>query len=169
MLAVVQHALTAVPGDPEDIFVLLQPTAPFRTPAHVTEAIRLLRETQADSVVSVVEVPENYRPDLLMWVGHHVPGCDGRERMMSFMGAHAMEYPRWSPITRRQDATRAWRRDGTVYAFRRQTVTEHGSIFGVECCPLIIDPADSCELDTIADWDACVRRWEQRQTVTSTR
>src|ERR1041385_7681588 len=53
MIAVVQHALEALSGEPDDIIVLLQPTQPLRTPAHVEEAIRLLRETQADSVVSV--------------------------------------------------------------------------------------------------------------------
>ena len=41
-----------------DIVVLLQPTSPLRRPAHVRDAVTMLRETRADSVVSVVELPQ---------------------------------------------------------------------------------------------------------------
>jgi CMP-N-acetylneuraminic acid synthetase len=43
--------------------VLLQPTQPFRKPEHVQQAIQLLQETQADSVVSVVPLPLTHSPD----------------------------------------------------------------------------------------------------------
>jgi CMP-N-acetylneuraminic acid synthetase len=52
-------------------------------------------------------------------------------------------------------------RDGTCYVFWRKTVEQHGTIYGQDVRPLIIDPADSCELDTELDWAACVRRWEE--------
>ncbi|NOS67635.1 MAG: acylneuraminate cytidylyltransferase family protein [Candidatus Peribacteraceae bacterium] len=39
------------------IIVLLQPTSPLRTSAHIDAGIRLLQETGADSIVSVTEVP----------------------------------------------------------------------------------------------------------------
>jgi N-acylneuraminate cytidylyltransferase len=147
MLAVVQHALKAIPGAPDDIIVLLQPTQPFRTPAHVTEAIRLLRETQADSVVSVVPLPLTHHPAFVCgFTADQLWGFD-----------HSL----YERPTRRQDVSPVCRMDGTVYAFRRQTVTEHGSIFGVECRPLLIDPADSCELDTMLDWEHVQQRWKQ--------
>jgi CMP-N,N'-diacetyllegionaminic acid synthase len=49
-----------------DVLVLLQPTSPLRRAEHVDESVRLLLETEADSVVSVVEVPHRYRPISLM-------------------------------------------------------------------------------------------------------
>jgi CMP-N-acetylneuraminic acid synthetase len=44
-----------------DIIVLLQPTSPLRTAAHVDAAVTLLLETSADSVVSVVDVPHQFQ------------------------------------------------------------------------------------------------------------
>jgi CMP-N-acetylneuraminic acid synthetase len=150
MIAVVRHALQQIPGDPGDIIVLLQPTQPFRKPEHITEAIRLLRETQADSVVSVVALPLTHdwvfqfriegAGKLVPWIHRdwtHVPAC-------------------------RQDVIQSYIRDGTVYAFLRRTVAQHGNIYGQNVRPLIIDPADSCELDTEEHWQAVERRWAEK-------
>jgi CMP-N,N'-diacetyllegionaminic acid synthase len=51
MIAVVQHALAQIPGPPEQIILLLQPTQPLRQPKHLTAAIELLQSSGADSVV----------------------------------------------------------------------------------------------------------------------
>ena len=60
MLPVIQHAVAelASRGWTPGLVVLLQPTSPLRRPAHVRQAVELLRETGADSVVTVVEVPQ---------------------------------------------------------------------------------------------------------------
>ena len=50
---VIAHAIDAL-GLDDDIFVLLQPTSPFREGRHIDEALSLLMEKEADSVVSVV-------------------------------------------------------------------------------------------------------------------
>src|SRR5919199_3846650 len=64
MRDVLLHAIEQL-GRPE-VLVLLQPTSPLRRAHHVDEAVGLLRETGADCVVSVVEVPHRYRPGSLM-------------------------------------------------------------------------------------------------------
>src|SRR6266511_4265013 len=64
MLAVIRHALSHI--EPCDVLVLLQPTSPMRRADHIDGAVRLLLETGADSVVSVVEVPHRYDPEALM-------------------------------------------------------------------------------------------------------
>lgn len=153
MLAVVQHALGLIAGAQEDIIVLLQPTQPFRTPQHVREAIVLLESSGADSVVSVVPLPLSQSPDLQLKIldATILIPWDGRP------------WPRM--LTRRQDARQTYIRDGTVYAFRRRTVTEHGTIYGADVRPLVIDPADSCEMDTELDWAEAVRRWEARAPI----
>ena len=46
--------------------MLLQPTSPLRRAEHVDAAVRLLLESGADAVVSVVAVPHRYPPDALM-------------------------------------------------------------------------------------------------------
>lgn len=158
MIDVVQHALAQVPGEPDDIIVLLQPTQPLRKPEHITKAIELLRETQADSVVSVVPLPLTHSPDNQLWV------CDGQLAPW----AELMDGMNSLPATR-QTCHQTYIRDGTCYAFWRRTVEQHGTIYGPVAVPLYIDSADTCELDTQADWDALEQRLRARVYEATTR
>ena len=49
-----------------DVVVLLQPTSPLRTSRHIDEAVDLMKESDADTVVSVVEVPHRFNPHSVM-------------------------------------------------------------------------------------------------------
>jgi CMP-N,N'-diacetyllegionaminic acid synthase len=144
MLAVIKHAITALAeeGWAPEIVVLLQPTSPLRRPAHVRDAVTLLRETRADSVVTVVELPRHLSPDYVMTIDN------GRLRPFLAEGAR---------ITRRQDARPAYSRDGTVYAFWRATIERYGGIYGDDCRPLLVDPSESLSIDSAADWDHAER------------
>ena len=58
-LPVVQHAIRTLEveeGQPYDAVVMLQPTTPLRTSEDIDRGVRMLFETGADSVVTVVEV-----------------------------------------------------------------------------------------------------------------
>lgn len=151
MIDVVRHALEQIPGPDDQIIVLLQPTQPFRTPAHVKQAIALLRESNADSVVSVTELPATHHPAFAVAI--HTWGMQPYD-----------DYQDWHTIPkRRQDVPKAYRRDGTVYAFWRKTTERFQSvIYGQHVEPLIIPPDDTCELDTEADWSAVEVRWHAR-------
>lgn len=151
MIAVVQHALAQIPGPADQVIVLLQPTQPFRTPSHVRQAIALLRETRADSVVSVVELPKTHSPDVLCSIDD--------EGSLWPWGVNNWE----TQPQRRQDAERAYRRDGTAYAFWRKTVARFGSIYGNYVLPLMIPASETCELDTLEDWAAVEARWKAQQ------
>lgn len=138
MLPVVQHAIRGLKGD---VVVLLQPTQPLRTAAHVLAALSLLAETDAASVVSVVEVPQHFSPDYVLDLGGmgeawpwDDPGGD-LDRM----------------ATRRQTARRSYSRDGTVYVVRREVV-EAGSLYGRDCRALVIQPGESVNIDDEDDW-----------------
>jgi CMP-N,N'-diacetyllegionaminic acid synthase len=145
MLPVIQHALAEIvrSGWSPDIIVLLQPTSPLRRPDHVRDAVNLLRETNADSVVTVVEVPRHLSPDYVMRIDEG--------RLKPFL-------PDGARITRRQDARAAYSRDGTVYAFHRMTLQRFGSIYGEDCRPLLIDANESLSIDSPSDWDEAERR-----------
>ena|SRR5438876_3911060 len=144
MMPVIQHALaeTARHGWSPDIVVLLQPTSPLRRPDHIRDAVNLLRETSADSVVTVVELPRHLSPDYVMRIdeGHLKP----------FL-------PDGARITRRQDARPAYFRDGTVYAVRRSTIEKFCGIYGDDCRPLLLDASDSLSIDSPADWEQAER------------
>jgi len=144
MLPVIQHALaeTARGGWSPDLVVLLQPTSPLRRPDHIRDAVKLLRETSADSVVTVVELPRHLSPDYVMRIEHG--------RLKPFL-------PDGTRVTRRQDARPAYSRDGTVYAFRRATLEKFGGLYGEDCRPLLIDSKESLSIDSPTDWDEAER------------
>jgi len=149
MLPVIQHVLaeTARSGWSPDVIVLLQPTSPLRRPEHIRDAVNVLRDTSADSVVTVVEVPRHLSPDYVMRIDEG--------RLKPFL-------PEGARITRRQDARPAYSRDGTVYAFRRATVERFGGIYGDDCRPLLIDANESLSIDSPADWDEAERLLARR-------
>jgi CMP-N-acetylneuraminic acid synthetase len=122
-----------------DIVLVLQPTAPLRTGAHVARAVALLQESGADSVVSVVEIPRHFSPHYAMRI------AAGRLQPFSPEGAE---------ITRRQDAEKAYSRDGTVYAVRRDVLVERHDLYGDDCRPLLIPAGESVNVDSPADWAA---------------
>lgn len=138
MLPVVQHALDRLKAD---VVVLLQPTQPLRTAEHVRAALRMLEETKADSVVSVVEIPAHLSPDYVL----RLSVCG---KLWTWLDAeHCDASPK-----RRQDVTPAFYRDGTVYAIRREVI-EFGSFYGEDCRALRIPANESCTIDTPEDWD----------------
>jgi len=152
MLPVLRHALDCLAADgctPEFV-VLLQPTSPLRRPDHIKDALRRLRTTGADSVVSVVPVPAHLSPDYVMRIDD--------DRLQSFL-------PDGARVTRRQDARPAYSRDGTVYAFRRDTLERFDSIYGQDCRPLVVDPQDSLSIDSSADWETAERILANRGNV----
>jgi CMP-N,N'-diacetyllegionaminic acid synthase len=145
MLPVVEHAVDWLErsGWSPEIVALLQPTSPLRTADHIRRAIEQLRGSGADSVVTVMELPRHFSPDYVMRM-------DGG-RLVPFL-------PEGANVTRRQDARRAFVRDGTVYAFWRRTLRDSHSIYGETCSPLIVRAEESITIDTQEDWDEAERR-----------
>jgi CMP-N-acetylneuraminic acid synthetase len=128
MLDVVRHAIGEL--RPE-IVVLLQPTSPLRRPEHVDAAVRLLHESDADSVVTVVEVPHRFSPESLMDVvdGRVVPRSDARTR---------------------QEKARVYARNGpAVLALRASRLGD--DLYGGDCRPFVMDERDSLDVDTAFD------------------
>lgn len=146
MLPVIEHAVTslAAAGWVADIIVLLQPTSPLRTAGHIRRSVELLRDTGADSVVGVLELPRHLSPDYVMRV-------DEQGRLVPFL-------PEGARVTRRQDARLACVRDGTVYTFWRRTLMEQQSIYGRDCRPMVVPASESLTIDGPEDWADAERR-----------
>ena len=145
MLPVIEHAVNALTegGWEPEIVVLLQPTSPLRTGLHIRTAVQALRETEADSVVTVVELPRHLSPDYVMRID--------QGQLVPFL-------PEGTRITRRQDTRPAFVRDGTAYVFWTRTLGEMRSIYGEHCHPLVIPAHESITIDTPDDWDAAERK-----------
>lgn len=138
MFPVIEHALQFVENEgwAHDIILLLQPTAPLRSPEHIRAAVNILTETKCDAVASVVDVPQHYAPDFVLKLE------DGKLKPFLEGGIK----------TRRQDVRPAYSRDGTIYAFWRDVFINKQNIYGDDCRPLLIPRDESCNLDTIEDW-----------------
>jgi CMP-N-acetylneuraminic acid synthetase len=128
MLDVVRHAVATLAPD---VVVLLQPTSPLRRAEHVDACVRLLLESGADSVVSVVEVPHRFAPEALMDV------VDGRV------------VPRGGARTR-QEKERVYARNGpAVLAVRAAGLAD--DLYAGDCRPFVMDERDSLDVDSEFD------------------
>jgi CMP-N-acetylneuraminic acid synthetase len=126
MRTVVDHALAEL-GLP-DVLVLLQPTSPLRRSEHIDAAVRLLVDSGADSVVSVVEVPHRYAPGSLMAL------ADGRLAVPGDTAA------------RRQDKQRLYARNGpAVLALRPDRLRD--DMYGRDCRAYVMRAEDSVDVD----------------------
>jgi CMP-N,N'-diacetyllegionaminic acid synthase len=124
MLDVVRHAVAELPCD---VLVLLQPTSPLRRAEHVDEAVALLLETGADSVLSVVEVPHQFRPGKLMAVE------DGRLVRLGDDPPH-------------RQTTALYARNGpAVLALRADRLGD--DLYGGDCRPYVMAQTDSVDVD----------------------
>jgi len=149
MLPVVEHMLAELGRQnyQPDAVMLLQPTSPLRSAAHIQAAVAALTEKYS-SVCSVVALPRVHSPYYVMKVRED--GC--------------LDYflPQGAAITRRQDAPPAYVRDGTVYLTRVRTLVDEHSFYGSCCRPLILNEGESLSIDTPADWQEAECRLSAR-------
>ena len=127
MRDVIAHALEEQAGI--DVLVLLQPTSPLRGAQHVDEAVELLLESGADSVVSVVEVPHRYRPGSLM-------ALDG-DRLVT-VGDPGYATRREKPLV--------YARNGPALLVLRPDRIG-GDLYGGDCRPYVMEPRHSVDVD----------------------
>jgi CMP-N,N'-diacetyllegionaminic acid synthase len=158
MFDVVADAVKVLGLADDDVILLVQPTAVFRKPEHLQKAEQMLRETGADSVVSVVPLPLTHSAEVQLRIeqpqGRYKGGLVPVDPDMSDL----MDLP-----ARRQNAEQTYIRDGSVYAFPVRTIRTWPSIYGHWCEPLILDPSETCELDTEEQWEAVEKRWNEAE------
>jgi CMP-N-acetylneuraminic acid synthetase len=132
MLDVVLHAAAAL-GD-ADVIALLQPTSPLRRAEHVDGAVRLLGDTGADGVVSVVRVAHRFSPESLMRLeGGRLVALDP------------------DGVTRRQDKQPLFARNGpAVLVVTTEKLAERG-LYGGDLRPYAMETRDSLDVDEPED------------------
>ena len=118
-----------------DTLVLLQPTSPLRTSAHIDEAIELHEQKNANCVISVFE--PSHTP-----VKAYVEKSDGS--MSGLFGPGA-------PYTRRQDLPRAFQPNGAIYAFSVSKFKKKNQIPREDVFPYIMSELESADIDTRED------------------
>ncbi|HEX8552587.1 MAG TPA: acylneuraminate cytidylyltransferase family protein [Abditibacteriaceae bacterium] len=149
MIDVALHALEQLGAF--DAILLLQPPSPFRTAQQLKEAVTLLkRDEQATAICSVAPVPLDQCPHYLMRIE-----------------AGTLDYflPEARKITRRQDVTRAYFRDGAVFLARVETLRNNRNFYGERCLPLVTDWESAINIDDPRDWDLAEARLKQIESI----
>jgi len=138
MLPVIAHVLDWCEraGRPARVVVLLQPTSPLRRARHIDEAVTLLRERNAATVVSVMAVPHRFTPGSLMAAdagGALKPLLDGEM------------------VLQRQDKPRLYARNGPAILAIRADVVRGGALYGEPTLGYEMDAESSLDIDEPED------------------
>lgn len=138
-LPVAQHAVKWLAEHENwhaDILVLLQPTSPLRQSRHIDEAVEVLLDSDADSVVSVVEVPHNFSP-------YKVLRCENG-RLSDFWDG-----PENLARTRRQNLPKLFARNGPALLITRaEVLMDKNSFYGDFTAPYEMTSRDSLDIDS---------------------
>lgn len=138
-LPVIQHTIKSYLGNiTSDSYVfILQPTSPLRTPSHLIEAKLLLESiSDADSLVSIQELPHNFHPTSLMSKnGNWVKSIEE------------------NAATRRQDKPVLYARNGaSIYATKAHTLlSNHTGVLGKHIIGYKMDKISSLDIDEAID------------------
>jgi len=154
-LPVLEHAVRWLDEHQQyrpDAVMILQPTSPFRSPRHIREAIALLEQSAADSVVSVSDVPAHFNPMRTLRI-------DDRGMASLFVSGQPVRFR----INRRQDLPPAWTMNGAIYLFRTRVLfAGEPSLYGDTTAAYLMSPADGISIDSIDDWIEAERTLAQR-------
>jgi N-acylneuraminate cytidylyltransferase/CMP-N,N'-diacetyllegionaminic acid synthase len=137
-LPVLRHAVSSLEAAESyvpDVIVVLQPTSPLRRTEHIDQAVELLLQTRADSVVSICH--SKHSP---YWMKR----LEGN-RVFPFLN-DVREY------TRRQDLPAVYRLNGAVYATRYGVLMKQNRILGDDTRALVMDSESSIDIDSYLDF-----------------
>jgi len=127
-----------------DAVCLLQPTVPFRNSGDLSLAIEKFIATNADSLISVREVPHIYNP-------HWVYEEDNKSGFLKLAKGGD------SIISRRQDLPKAYHRDGSIYLTKKEIVLKERSLYGKKIIHHVMEHSPNINIDTMKDWEAAMR------------
>ena len=119
-----------------ELVVLLQPTSPMRNAEDVDAAIALLRDSGADSVVSVQPVTE-----FPQWMKK----MDGEGRVSPL-------FEDLEITSARQDLEKSYLLNGAIYLSTAASLKKHGSFYGGDTRGYLMPEDRSIDIDTLNDF-----------------
>src|SRR3989344_1743454 len=149
-LPVLQHAVSFLEktGYVPDYVLLLEPTSPCRQVFHLKEAVQILENTDADSVVALGEVPRHFSP---LWQF----SIDQEKRLQLFGGGEIKNI-----IRRRQELPISYFRNGAFYIFKTSLLfSAEPSMYGADVRGYVIGPEYSVDIDMPEDWEAAEKKF----------
>lgn len=123
-------------GYTTDMVVLLQPTSPLRTSIHIDSAIQAILGSDADTLVSVQQVPHCFNPVSLMRLNEQ---------------GYLLPYQERELILRRQEKPRLYARNGPAILIMLRSVLESGRLYGDKVLPYEMSQLESIDVDDVND------------------
>lgn len=126
-------------GKSFDVVCLLQPTNPLRSAEVIQRSIAKFKETEADCLLSVREVPHEYNP-------HWTFEEKGDTQLLKIATGEQVIIPR------RQELPPAYYRDGSIYLTKSSVILEQKSLYGDHISFINMEGEPHVNIDTLADW-----------------
>ncbi|MBI2121719.1 MAG: acylneuraminate cytidylyltransferase family protein [Candidatus Sungbacteria bacterium] len=149
-LPVLQHAVKVLKENEDwepKVVILTQATTPGVPPACIKDGFNLFLQSNADSVISLVEVPGGYSP-------HWQFNLQEGSRAELFVGGSVKNV-----IRRRQDLPKTYIRNSAFYIFKTALLFEEDqSFYGNDVRGFVMDVKYSVDIDTPEDWEISERQ-----------
>ena len=136
----IQHAtseIEKIKGFKYDYVVMLQPTSPLRKSLHIDKALTKLSNSNADAIISVVDVNNNHPMKMKKFVNKNG------------ISYQLIDYEK-PPVENcpRQKLPPVYIVNGAIYATKRDVLMNENSFQGKNCLGYIMDQNESINIDT---------------------
>jgi CMP-N,N'-diacetyllegionaminic acid synthase len=141
MLPVLQHAVKEMETRTNQVFdivVLLQPSTPLRLASDIDNGIKLLHDTGADSVISIVDVNANHPFRMKRVVGDNI--------LVNYIEQG------FEDMRPRQTLPLIYIRSGDLYISRRDVIMKEDKIVGDDARAYIIPEERTVNIDKMSDF-----------------
>jgi len=150
-LDVLTHALTETERLDDvtlDVVIMLQPTSPLRTPAHVTAAVTKLVEEGWDAVWTLSPTDLKYHP----------------LKQLTLDGDGRMDYHdrRGASVIARQQLQPSYHRNGAAYVFTRPCLLNQKTIKGARTAGMVLEEP-MISIDTLEDFERAEQALRHRE------
>lgn len=135
-------------GYKPDYILLLQPTSPLRIVNDIDNSIIKIINSNADSLVSVVEAPHQFIP----------------ESIMKIEGDYLDPFIKKDPKTNRQQKPKYYARNGAaIYITTYDCLMNKNSLYGDKILPYIMPKESSVDIDDYFDFELCEYLLKKRE------
>jgi len=141
MIDVVKHAIKFLKKKENykpEFIILLQPTSPLRTEKHIDEALNKLINSNADSIISVMEIPHQFNPLSVMKMGVE--------------GNLAFFIKEGKKCRRRQDKAILYARNGpAIFVSKYECILKNNVLYSGNILPYFMKRKISIDIDNTFD------------------
>ena len=118
-----------------DFIVYLQPTSPLRTAEHINRAFELLRNKNANALISVSQADSKFLKAFFLTKNGYLKSISKRA----------------FPFMNRQELPAVYLPNGAIYILRTRDFLKYRKFWIKNTLPFIMSPEESIDLDTLED------------------